>query len=105
MIVPPVVLSHQQEVWLYSLEWCESRGVPSAINPKDTDGQPRNGAFQFATDTLNYYAQIFKVSTTSDVLNYTVQKKILTEMILHKDKIKWETQFPSCVKLLGNPPA
>lgn len=46
---PPVVempkLTHQQEVWIYALEFCESRGNTEAINPKDLDGTPSYGAY------------------------------------------------------------
>lgn len=34
------VIDHRLETWLSALEWCESQGVGTAINPEDLDGTP-----------------------------------------------------------------
>lgn len=44
--------SHQQEIWMAALEWCESRGNNSAINWYDKDGTASYYAFQFKPGTL-----------------------------------------------------
>ena len=102
-LVPVPKLSHQQEVWMYSLEWCESRGVKEAINPEDLDGTPSYGAFQFKPSTLDFFAKKYGVATTT-LMDYETQRKVVTQMILHRDEIKWGNQFPWCVKKLGRPP-
>ena len=99
----PLSLTHQQEIWIAALEWCESRGNPDAINPKDLDGTPSFGAFQFKPSTLDMFAKKYKVATTT-VMDYAVQRKVVEQMVLHRDEIKWEKQFPWCVKKLGRPP-
>lgn len=99
----PVKLSHRQELWMNVLEWCESRGDPDAVNEKDLDGTASYGAFQFKPSTLNYYAEKYSVATTT-VMDYDVQKAVVTQMILHRNEIKWTQQFPDCVKKFGLPP-
>lgn len=99
--VSQVQLSHQQEVWLHALEWCESRGVNTAINPKDKDGTPSYYAFQFKPKTFELFAEKYGVS--GKLSDYEAQKQIVSNMI--KDKsVKWEQQFPDCVRRLGRPP-
>lgn len=96
-------LSHRQEVWLNVLEWCESRGNAQAINPEDRDGTPSYGAFQFKPSTLDYYAEMYGVATTT-LMDYETQRKVVEKMILHRDEINWNKQFPDCVKKNGLPP-
>ena len=104
---PPIVeepkLTHQQDVWISALEWCESRGNAEAINPKDLDGTPSYGAFQFKPSTLEMFAKKYGVATTT-LMDYATQRKVVEQMVLHRDEIKWENQFPWCVKKLGRPP-
>ena len=100
---PEPKLTHQQEVWIHVLEWCESRGDPNAINPKDSDGKKSYGAFQFRQSTLDYYAEKYGVATTT-LMDYDTQRAVVTQMILHRDEINWSQQFPSCVKKHGFPP-
>ena len=96
-------LTHPQEVWMHVLEWCESRGYNEAVNPKDNDGTPSYGAFQFKPSTLDYYAEKYGVATTT-LMDYQTQKAVVTQMILHRDDINWDQQFPACVKKHGWPP-
>jgi len=109
------VLTHQQEVYLYALEWCESRGVKTAVNPKDRDGTPSYYSFQFKPDTFKWLAIKYGVleKTELDTLeklnnqmaDYDNQRLIVKYMILDKST-KWESQFPDCVKRkIGRPPA
>lgn len=101
---PIVSLSHAQLAWSYALEWCESNGIPSAINPKDSDGTPSYGAFQFKPQSFIYFAGIFDVATSSGLMSYGDQRAILTAMLEHSGQIEWAKQFPACVKKLGLPP-
>lgn len=100
---PKPTLSHAQEVWKNALEWCESNGNPKAINPNDLDNTPSYGAFQFKPTTLDYFAKIYGIATTT-VMDYEVQNAVVTQMILHRNDINWHQQFPWCVKKLGIPP-
>lgn len=97
-------LSHRQEVWKNALEWCESSGDVDAINEKDLDGTPSYGAYQFKPSTLDYFAEKYGIATSTTVMDYEVQNAVITQMILHRNEIKWSQQFPSCVKRLGSPP-
>lgn len=102
---PKPALTHAQMVWTYALEWCESRGVPGAINPKDLDNTPSYGAYQFKPSTLASYARIYGVVASSSVMDYQSQRDVLEAMVLHRGEINWSQQFPDCVKKLGKPPA
>lgn len=97
-------LNHKQEVWLNVLEWCESRGDPSAVNEVDRDGTASYGAFQFKPSTLEYYADRYGVATTT-LMDYETQRAVVKQMILHRDEINWHQQFPDCVKKFGLPPS
>lgn len=50
-------LKHRQEVWISALEWHESRGRNSALNPKDRDGTPSYSNFQWKPSTFIGYAK------------------------------------------------
>lgn len=97
-------LTHAQDVWLGALEWCESRGDPSAINKKDRDGTPSYGAFQFKPSTLILYAKQYGLEATS-TMDYRTQRKVVEAMVLDQARINWNQEFPDCVKRLGKPPA
>lgn len=112
--VQPVgpVLDHQQETWVAALEWCESRGVSTAVNPKDRDGTPSYYSFQFKPGTFQsfgiHYGVIPKGTTAVQTLelmkSYDLQKQIVGYMVLDK-KTNWYQQFPDCVKRkIGLPP-
>lgn len=98
-------LSHAQQVWKSALEWCESRGNPDAVNEEDLDGTASYGAWQFKPSTLDYFSEKYGVATSTSVMNRDWQDRVVTQMILHRDEIKWSQQFPWCVKKLGLPPA
>ena len=108
------VPTQAQDVWLSSLEWCESRGVPTAINKMDLDGTPSYGSFQFKPSTLKYYALKYEIlsienlDTNEEIMEKTmdrdIQRAIVIEMI-GDPKTKWSTQFPDCTKnKIGLPP-
>lgn len=105
------MLTHEQEVWLYALEWCESRGVKTAINPEDKDGTPSYYSFQFKPATfLNYGLKYGVIPATtspaelSELLkSYDHQREIVSNMI-HDKSVNWHQQFPACVRKNGLPP-
>lgn len=105
------LLNHQQEVWLYVLEWCESRGVKTAINEVDRDGTASYYSFQFKPGTFLSYGLKYGLipATTSPselhekLKDYDLQKDIVTRMILDSS-IDWYQQFPDCVRKHGRPP-
>ncbi len=102
-ILPPPAdpLSHPQRAWLGALEWCESRGTPTAINPKDRDGTPSYGILQFKPSTLALFEK--KYGITGSLMCAGTQEAIVEQMIL-QGGIQWSQQFPMCTKLLGKPP-
>lgn len=112
-IVEPTgpVLSHQQEVWLYVLEWCECRGNHEAINQVDRDGTPSYYAFQFKPGTFRGYGEQYGVIpkglTHAELMealkSYELQREIVSYMILDPS-INWYQQFPDCVRKNGLPP-
>lgn len=104
-------LTHEQEVWLHALEWCESRGIQTAINPKDLDGTPSYYSFQFKPSTFKMYGVKYGVFSrlitdekiTEKLSDYKLQKKIVSLMI-GDEKVNWRREFPDCVRKLGFPP-
>lgn len=79
--------------------------MPGAINPRDSDGTPSYGAFQFKPQSFDYFGGLFDVSTSSGVMNYGTQRAIIEAMLEHRNEIVWSKQFPACVAKLGAPPA
>lgn len=105
--------THQQEVWRYVLEWCESRGVQTAVNPNDRDNTPSYYSFQWKPSTFRYFGEkyglIEKGLTSEEIMekmkDYGLQVLILNEMIGEREKINWTQQFPDCVRKYGPPPS
>jgi hypothetical protein len=108
------VPTHAQNVWLHALEWCESRGKISAINPSDADGTPSYSSFQWKPSTFKYYAVKYNLLKGEDVDTeeelmaqmsvYENQKAIVTEM-LNDPKVRWNNEFPDCtMRKVGLPP-
>lgn len=98
--VPSV--THAQLVWSYALEWCESRGNPEAVNPKDNDGTPSYYAFQFKPDTFALFAGLYGVTGAFE--DYDAQRAVIEQMLLHYDQIDWPRQFPGCIRKIDMPP-
>lgn len=101
---PKSILTARQTIWLNALEWCESKGNPSAINPRDRDNTPSYGLLQFKPSTYALYAKKIGLASTTDYMNPDGQKQIVENMIIDKDT-NWLQQFPDCVKnKVGFPP-
>lgn len=106
-----IKLSHEQEVYLHALEWCESRGVKTAINPFDSDGTPSYYSFQFKPATFKNFGikyGLLKSDISDDeiferIKDYDLQKEIVTNMILDFD-VRFSQQFPACTRQFGEPP-
>lgn len=98
---PADPLSHPQRAWLGALEWCESKGRPQAINPKDRDNTPSYGILQFKPSTLTYFGKMYGIA--GDIMNPDTQEAIVEQMIL-QGGIDWHQQFPVCSGILGKPP-
>ena len=109
---PKPQLTHQQQVWVSVLEWCESKGIKTAINKVDRDGTPSYYSFQFKPGTFRYYGELYGVIpvglTQTELMeklkSYELQRSIVEQMVLNRDKIAWTKQFPDCVKKFGLPP-
>lgn len=102
-------LTDRQRKWITALEWCESRGIPEAVNPKDRDGTPSYGPFQFKPGTYANYAKLYGMpTTTASATNYKSeagQRWIVEQMVLHRNEVNWRQQFPDCVRRhIGEPP-
>lgn len=104
---PVPVLTHAQEIWRSALEWCESRGVPTAVNPEDRDGTPSKGGFQFKDGTFRAMVARYGLTATS-TMDYAAQKEIVGWMILDAAITNRELktqQFPDCIsRVIGLPP-
>src|SRR3990167_5126855 len=100
--------THQQDVWVSVLEWCESRGNNNAINPMDRDGTPSWYAFQFKPATFKGYGIKYGLLRDDlepeDYLNflsmYDYQREIVNRMLNDPDVV-WTQEFPQCVLTHG----
>ncbi len=105
-------LTHAQVVYTYALEWCESRGVEGAINPKDNDNTPSYYSWQWKPSTFRYFCTKYGIIATStseaDLMtlmrDYPTERKVLEAMVRDGKRIEWQNQFPGCTKKLGYPP-
>lgn len=103
--------THEQEVWIYVLEWCESRGKKTVVNAKDRDGTPSYYSFQFKPKTFRHYATKYELLRPNledaDYMNhlsdYDLMREIVRRMVGDKD-VMWEQEFPDCVCKFGRPP-
>ena len=104
-------LEHRRDVYIHALEWCESRGYNTAINPKDNDGTASYYNFQWKPSTFKGYAIKYRLLPKgledSDYFNwmsdYDIQHAILKKMVVDKDVV-WSNEFPACTRMLGTPP-
>jgi hypothetical protein len=109
---PKITITHAQDVWINALEWCESRGNPANINPKDKDNTPSYYSFQFKPGTFRSYGEKYEIiekGLKEEVLrekmkDQKTQRKIVENMLQDKSVI-WRNQFPDCVRnKIGYPP-
>lgn len=89
------------EDWKKELRNCESGGNDTALNPKDLDGTPSHGRYQFKDTTFYAYAKKYNIKVTS-YLNGDEQELLLDQMIQDNDvDLTWE--FPDCTSRIGLP--
>lgn len=100
-------LTHQQQVWLNALEWCESQGITTAINQNDVDGTPSFYSFQFKPDTFRGFAVKYGLKR-AEISVYGDQIEIMTNMLNDPDITpkQWKySLFPDCIQhKIGLPP-
>lgn len=105
------IVTHAQDTWERALEWCESRGLLEAVNPNDLDGTPSWYSWQWKPETFKSYGEKYLViepgldakTIKERMKQYKTQKLILDNMV-NDPAIKWEHEFPGCVKKIGRPP-
>lgn len=105
-------ITRRQMVWKHALQWHESRAVLEAKNPKDRDGTPSWGPYQFKWDTLKRYSSKYKMLsgelTKEEYIKYAKDIEFIDEMVdrmFCDSSVKWEQEFPDVVKnKIGYPP-
>ena len=105
-------LSHAQEVYISALEWCESRGVQTAVNPKDRDNTPSYYSWQWKPSTFQEFGIQYGVlpkgttlaQATEAMKSYNLQLAVISALVLDGRHVDWAQQFPDCTKKLGIPP-
>lgn len=91
----------EREEWLAKLEMCESSGRPEAVNPNDLDGTPSYGLLQFKPSTFELFQKKYEIE--GELMDPDAQRAIVRKM-MDDPSVRWENQFPACVKRLGRPP-
>ena len=111
LATPVPELTHQQNVWLHALEWCESSGTKTAINEKDLDGTPSYYSFQFKPSTFKQYGikygllskRVTDETVEAKLASYELQRQMVMRMMFDRS-VRWNREFPDCVRRLGPPP-
>ena len=102
----------QQDRWIEKLSYCESGHNQNAINPRDLDGTPSLGEFQFKVGTWKYYVKKYdlfnwknweEADWQNSLMSGWHQEVVLTYMIYDKE-VDFSHEFPQCVRLNGLPP-
>lgn len=110
--IPPSSYDHKLETWLSALEWCESRGDPTAVNWKDRDGTPSYFSYQFKPSTFAYYGKLYGLinpsSTPEQVFSLMHDYNLTRSMVKRMTQdpgVDFSQQFPDCVlHHIGYPP-
>jgi len=97
-----VLQTEAREAWLVLLIECESSGNPNAINEIDRDGTPSYGLLQFKPSTFEMFSKAYGVE--GELMDPEAQKRIVRKM-MDDPSVRWETQFPDCVRKRGQPPS
>lgn len=103
LLAPIIIQDKTLADYLVKLSNCESGGSWTALNPKDLDGTPSKGKFQFKESTFNEFSALYGIATTS-IWNGNEQQEIVTEMAQTLTKKQWHNQFPDCTDKYGYPP-
>ncbi len=106
-------LTHEQEVWIGALQWGESNGIKTALNPKDRNGKRSVGCYQFQDDTFRLYVEKYQLLDIknldeSDWLNWIWDCDLQTEIVkrmLGDNDVNWRNEFPDVIRnKIGLPP-
>jgi hypothetical protein len=92
-----------REQWLTDLEICESGGNPNALNPVDRDGTPSHGLLQFKDTTFEMYRVRYSMGEVE--LYDPEAQRLMVRFMMDDDAVRWEQEFPDCVRKLGRPPS
>lgn len=101
----------KQDKWISDLMYCESRNDTLAVNPKDLDGTASYSLFQWKPSTFKAYVKKYDLfdwqtwekadwwnAMFSDYHQMTVIQYMINDL-----SIKWNKEFPWCVKKIGLP--
>jgi len=99
--VKTVLQTTTREAWLADLIMCESSGRPHAINEVDRDGTASYGLLQFKPSTFEMFSKAYGIP--GELMDPEAQKAIVRRM-MDDSSVRWENQFPDCVRKLGRPP-
>ena len=100
------------EKWKQRMRVCESSNNPSAVNPKDSDGTPSHGLWQFKIGTWKHYIKKYDLFNWRNweeadwwnaIYSRYYQEEVIDNMLLDAD-VNWKREFPYCSKRLGTPP-
>jgi len=95
------------DLWLDKLAFCESSNNPLAVNPKDKDGRPKYGLFQFDIETWKMYIKRYNLFNHQDwedadywnsIYSRDHQEIVIREMM--KNGVNMSKEF-GCVRKIG----
>lgn len=97
-------LTHAQDLWLASLEWCESRGNPN-VKVLDSNDKYSYGAFQFQMQTFLWQGKkhgLVATSTTEKqgktlIYDYGLQRQLVAIMVSNGLEYHWK----NCTRKIG----
>ena len=96
-----LVIPSEEDELIKWLSWCESRDNPFAINPKDTNGLPSFGRFQFQLKTFRKFTSKYGfIDAFEKPMDYIfdgfLQEKLVR--LMWNDGIDFSGEFPTCYK-------
>ena len=104
----PQGLSSAQIIWLAKLMDCESGVSTHALNPSDSNGLASRNILQFQDATFDAFTVKYGIDVTRNDTAQEIseaQVEIVSHWILNQGEVRFESQFPACVRKLGLPPA
>jgi hypothetical protein len=103
-----VIADSSLSIKIDQLATCESSNNPNALNPKDSNGLPSMGLFQFQSKSWKYFVDKYKLWNTSNwsgtdyantIYNSNMQLSIVQKMFVDPT-VNLHQQFPTCSKKL-----
>ncbi len=105
-----LVVEDEISILIDKLMMCESGGNWEAVNPKDLDGTPSWGLFQFKPSTWKLYVKKYDLwewqnfddaDWWNTMMNGDLQRIVVEKMFLDKDVRLATREFPGCSRKLG----